>query len=251
MADLAVVIPAFNEAARLAACLADARAYLDVEWRGRYRILVVDDGSADATVKVARTALGDVGDVVSLPRNSGKGAAVRAGMRAAAEPLRLFCDADGATPFREITRLLRAVEAGADVAIGSRAIGDGHRQFGADVRSSAASSAQSPIWRVRRHRHFTGRIFSALVNAATGLSFHDTQCGFKLFTGGAADAIFSRAQIDGFAFDVEVLHLAQRLGLRVDEIGVSWHEVAGSKVRLFRDSRRMLHEIARIRRLHG
>ncbi len=248
--DLSVVIPAFNEAKRLGLCLGEARAYLEKHFAGRYRIFVVDDGSTDGTAQVAQEALGTTGEVIVLPRNCGKGAAVRAGMLAAKGQLRLFCDADGATPFHEIDRLLRVVEAGVDVAFGSRAKSGGKRSWN-EKTVPAKEAEEPPVWHVRPHRHLMGRVFSRIVKMGTGLRFQDTQCGFKLFRGDVAELLFTESRIDGFAFDVEILYLAQIHGFHAEEVAVSWHEVAGSKVHVCRDSWRMLKEIAHVRRLHG
>ena len=245
-----LVIPAFNEAARLPAFLAAATAHLRDLYPGSFEILVVDDGSTDATGALAARA-GTPVRLLPLPMNQGKGAAVRAGMLAARGGLRLFADADGATPIGEVTRLVRALDAGHDIAIGSRVGHAGRRVW---VRAAEAVPAAAPpvsappVWHVRRHRHYAGRAFAALVRGVVGSPFADTQCGFKLFRAAAADALFPLVRCRGWAFDVEVLALAARAGQRVTEVPVSWHETAGSRMHLGRDALQMASALWPIRR---
>lgn len=228
---LSVVIPAFNEAARLPAYLDEVVSFL--EGRGEaYEVLVVDDGSTDGTVASVRSLVDRYPAVRVLPlgRNRGKGAAVRAGMLAASGMARLFTDADGATPIAELKRLEPALAAGADVVIGSRALADP-----AVARST------------RTHRVLAGRVFSWLV-ARLGLrGVVDSQCGFKLFTAAAAEALFGALETAGFGFDVELLLRAQRAGYRVVEVPVNWADQAGSKVGVLRSGPGMLGQIARAR----
>lgn len=248
--EISLVIPAFNEERRLPRFLAEARAYLQREYPGRHEIIVVDDGSRDATAWMARQLLGDQG-VLLLPHNSGKGAAVRAGMRAARGRLRLFADADGATPIAEEARLRRRIEAGSSIAIGSRAASGGRTRFSFKaVPTRPAPSGEAVEWHVRPTRHVSGRIYSWCVRTLLGLAQSDTQCGFKMFTAEAAEQVFSHAVFDRFAFDAELLLIAARLGLPVAEVPVHWHEVKGSKIRMWRDAPQMLTELFRIRRQH-
>ena len=222
-----VVIPAYNEALRLPAYLADVVAYFD----GRdepYEVLVVDDGSADETAARVREAQA-VHPSVTLHRlavNRGKGFAVRAGMRAARGALRLMADADGATPIGEVKRLEAAIQSGADVAVGSRALPD-----------------PSVSRQVRLHRKVSGEIFNALVRLLSVGGISDTQCGFKLFRGPAAEALFGELQTAGFGFDVELLLLARRRGYRVVEVAINWADQPGSKVGVLKDGPRMLAQI--------
>jgi len=249
--EFSLIIPAFNEERRLPRFLAEARAYLQREFPGRYEILVVDDGSRDATAWMARQMLGDVG-VILMPYNAGKGAAVRAGMRAARGRIRLFADADGATPIAEESRLRKAIDDGsAAVAIGSRAAKGGKLKYSMKDAPTRPAPTETPVeWHVRPSRHLTGRIYASMVHSILGLTESDTQCGFKMFTAEAVQEIFSRAILDRFAFDAELLLIAQRLGLPVKEIPVHWHEVKGSTVRIWRDAPQMLLELFRIRRQH-
>jgi dolichyl-phosphate beta-glucosyltransferase len=227
-----VVIPAYDEALRLPAYLVEVVAYFD----GRdepYEILVVDDGSRDETAarvldaQAAHPAL----TLHRLAVNRGKGFAVRAGMRAARGDLRLMTDADGATPIGEVKRLEAAIQAGADLAVGSRALPD-----------------PSVSRQVRLHRKLSGELFNLLVRSLGVPNIRDTQCGFKLFRGAAADRLFSELQTDGFGFDVELLLLARRHGYKVAEVAINWADQPGSKVGVWKDGPRMLAQILAARR---
>lgn len=242
---LSLVIPAFNEAERLPGFLEEATTYLRAEFGSACEVIVVDDGSRDDTASLAEAAFEnwDAGQVIRLPQNAGKGAAVRAGMLAARGDFCLFADADGATPIAEERKLRTALTRGADVAIGSRAKG-GTRQFIALGKGEgAAPVADTALWNVRLHRHLLGRVFSALIRTLVGLPYADTQCGFKMFRHRVVAPLWSRLGTAGFAFDVELLVRAQELSLRVEEVGVRWSEKPGSKVRLGADSVQMLRDV--------
>lgn len=230
-----IVIPAFNEARRLPRYLEEIVTYFD--GRGEsYEVIVVDDGSTDETVAlVTRTATGHPRvRVLSLARNEGKGAAVRRGMLAAGGELRLFADADGATPIAEVKRFEPALAAGADVVIGSRAMAD-----------PAVCVVAQP------HRMAAGRVFNWMV-ARLGLGgIADSQCGFKLFLGRVAEDLFARVQTPGFGFDVELLLLARAAGYRTVEVPVNWTDQAGSKVGVISHGPGMVWEILRARWRQG
>jgi dolichyl-phosphate beta-glucosyltransferase len=227
-----IVIPAFNEARRLPPYLEEVAGFFD--GRGEtYEIVVVDDGSTDETRAVAQAAAArhPALRVLPLGRNRGKGAAVRAGMLAATGALRLFTDADGATPIAELKRLEPALAAGADLVIGSRVLVD-----------------PAVAIRARPHRVWAGRVFNRLV-AWLGLrGVADSQCGFKLFTAAAAQRLFAALQTEGFAFDVELLLRAQAAGYRVIEVAVNWADQEGSKVGVLTSGPGMLLQILRARR---
>lgn len=218
---LSVVIPAYNEAARLPVFLDSVVAWC-LEHEPHFEVIVVDDGSSDDTVELATRR--DV-RVISHQRNAGKGAAVRTGMLAARGELRLFADADGATAMSELPSL---IEAQADIAIGSRE--------GRDKRVEASAL-----------RRFLGRWFNRAVRMGAIKRIRDTQCGFKLFRP-VAHGLFEIAQENGFAFDVELLLLAQKKGLDVKEVFVNWTEIPGSKVSLMRDGVKMLKAVRRIKK---
>lgn len=253
---LSLVIPAFNEASRLPAFLDTAIAHLRERYPDAFEIVVVDDGSDDDTATVAARTDAPV-RVIRSAANRGKGAAVRTGMLAARGARRLFADADGATPIDQERRLAAALAAGADVAIGSRAAPGGARVWVRDDALSVvppagvAAGDTAPQWHVLRRRHVLGRVFAWLVSAALGLRFADTQCGFKLFTAAAATTLFTDLRCEGWAFDVEILASAERHGLRVVEIPVTWHETARSKVRIGRTGVEMLWALWSLRRRAG
>jgi dolichyl-phosphate beta-glucosyltransferase len=229
--DLSIVIPAFNEEARVGPTLQDYLAYCRKTGR-RAELIVVDDGSLDRTSVVVNALSSEFPEIrlIRLAENRGKGHAVRSGVVNAQGKFVLFADADGATPLPEIERLEAALAAGADVAIGSRALGD------ARVKVEA-----------RLYRRIIGRIFHGIVEMLTVPGVKDTQCGFKLFRGAVAHDLFSRMRIRGFSFDVEVLMMAQRRGYRIAEVPVNWTHQPGSKVNLVTDSARMLRDLFIIR----
>lgn len=214
--ELSLVVPAFNEEKRLPVSLARI-----ADWLGSRtpqisaEVLVVDDGSSDRTAAVAeKTAagLGLVFRVIRLPENRGKGAAVRAGVLEARGAQVLVTDADLSTPIEEVDKLLAA---GAPVAIGSRG-----------VDATLVKERQS-LFRVA-----SGRLFNLLVRVLAVSGIRDTQCGFKLFRADAAREIFSRATVDRFAFDVEALLLARRLGYAIAEVPVLWFNSPDTRVGL-------------------
>jgi len=226
-----IVIPAYNEAARLPRYLREVISYFD--GRGEpYEVIVVDDGSSDGTEGTVRE-IAHRHPAVALVRfaeNHGKGHAVSAGMRLARGALRLMTDADGATPIVEVKRLEGALQSGADVAIGSRALRD-----------------PSVLRQTRWQRRLGGFVFNL---AARGLGVGnvvDTQCGFKLFRSGVAEDLFGALQTDGFGFDVELLLLARRRRYRVVEVPINWADQPGSKVGVLRHAPGMLGEIVAAR----
>jgi dolichyl-phosphate beta-glucosyltransferase len=231
--DLSVVIPAYNEEARLEPTLGRVIEYCR-EHHPEFEVLVVDDGSTDGTRDlVERIAAGEQRvRLIALGDNRGKGAAVRAGMLAARGREVLFSDADLATPIEELVVLRQRLAGGCDVAIASRAAP------GADIR-------------VRQHRmrEFMGRTFNVLVRLVALDGIRDTQCGFKLFRREAARDLFGRARVDGFAFDVEILWLA-RGRYQVAEVPVAWSHIEESKVSPGGDAARMFVDLIRIRWMH-
>ena len=230
-----VVIPCFNEAARIGATVRATVDYLHKN-SPESELIVVNDGSSDATAAIARGIISGAKITTRLLENfpnRGKGVAVRSGLLAAQKPIALFSDADLSTPLEETAKVIEPIANGElDIAFGSRALD--RRLIG-----------QHQPWR----REQAGRVFNLLARLATGLTFWDTQCGFKAFRMDACRPILEAARIDGFAFDVELLFLAHRAGLRIREIPVRWNHSEGSKVRFFQDSLRMLWEIITLRRL--
>lgn len=227
---LSIVIPAYNEANRIGQTLEKIYAYLDAQGLTA-EILVVDDGSSDQTASVAREVAGERSlEVLSYGGNRGKGFAVRYGLLRAQGERVLMTDADLSTPIRELAQLERALDSGRDIAIGSRAV------KGANVVVS-----QSGL------RKYGGKVFNLMVRMILPMPFKDTQCGFKLFDARRCQGVFESMRLDGFSFDVEMLHLALRQGLRVAELPVEWHNSPETKVSFARDAARMLRDVIKIR----
>jgi dolichyl-phosphate beta-glucosyltransferase len=226
---LSVVLPAYNEVARIATCIEGARAYLEAQDYAS-ELIVVSDGSTDGTARIAREAGGTRVRVIETTPNRGKGSAVRAGVLAAAGAHVLFSDVDLSTPLSEVGRFLARHAEGADVVFGSRALD------ASDVQVRQA------WW-----RESMGRTFNRIARRIARVDMDDTQCGFKSFRRAAARAIFERTRIDRYAFDVEVLWIARALGLRVVELPVTWRNDPDSKVDPVRDSARMLLDLVAIR----
>lgn len=231
--SLAVVIPAYNEERRILATVATIGAYLQ-ERAYDAEILVVDDGSLDRTVQVVRGLLPRFPflRVLSYKPNMGKGYAVRTGVMASSKKAVLFSDADLSTPISEIEALWPWLERGFQVVIGSRAL----KQSRILVRQGAV-------------RERMGRTFNRILGMLGVHGIPDTQCGFKLFQRDAALAIFSKLRTYRFAFDVEVLLRARRLGYRMAQVPVQWSNSPDSRVRMVRDAARMLLDVLKIRRL--
>jgi dolichyl-phosphate beta-glucosyltransferase len=228
--SLTIVLPAYNEAARLGPALDELFAYLHGtesarpgglkpgEPGERWSVLVVDDGSRDGTAAIAlghREAQGPTPRlrVLRVP-HAGKGAAVRAGMLASASDLAIFADADMATPPDQLPRLTRALES-ADLALGSRVQPDG-----SDRRAGQPA-----------YRRVLGRLFHALAAAWVTGAVPDTQCGFKGFRREAAHDLFARQRIGSIVFDAEIIHLARRRGYRIAIVPVEWSDRRGSRMR--------------------
>jgi hypothetical protein len=193
-------------------------------------VVLIDDGSTDETATVARRLLAPLPrhQVVSLPANGGKGAAVRTGVAMARGPYVAYMDADMAIDPRAVPSLLHALQS-SEAAIGSRAL------------------AHSMVDGTYAVRAVMGRLFNRLVTTGTGLGLQDTQCGFKAFRTPAARLLFHLVGIDRFAFDVELLARARRLGLRITEVPVHWKNVPGSSVHPLHDSVTMLADVYRSR----
>jgi len=228
--ELSVVIPAYNEAARLPQFLDSALGWLVASGMG-FEVIVVDDGSSDATAEEVKKRQPSQPNLrlIRHTNNAGKGAAVRTGMLAARGDKRLFADADGATAMDELPPLLAAQNDQTLIAIASRE-GGGKR-----VQVSGL-------------RKFLGRWFNRVVRMGSVRGLRDTQCGFKLFSGAQAWGLFALSQENGYAFDVEVLFLAQRKGLKITEVPVNWTEMPGSKVSVWRDGMKMLRAVRRVKR---
>lgn len=231
MPRLAVIIPAYNEETRIRPTLARVNEFLQAQPYS-WRVVVVSDGSRDGTNQaVVDFAAGHPGfELLAYEPNHGKGYAVRRGMLEIEAEYLLFSDADLAAPIEEIDKLWKAVESGADIAIGSRPLKDSRLEI------------RQP-W----YREMLGRLFNKAVQVLAIKGIDDTQCGFKLFRLDVARDVFSRCKIDGFGFDFESLMIARDLGYRIAEVPIRWSHQEGSKVVLMRDGPRMLNDLIRLR----
>jgi dolichyl-phosphate beta-glucosyltransferase len=231
--ELSVVVPAYNESQRLPQTLSVVKPYLSalgLSWE----LILVNDGSSDSTMDLIRSEQGlDPAHVrgIDLQPNRGKGRAVAAGVAASQGALVLISDADLSTPIDEWPNLKAALDAGSDVAIGSRA-----------KRGSRIEVSQPA------HRVLMGKIFNLIVQIVVLPGYWDTQCGFKLWKGPVAREVFAQMKLDGnVAFDVEVLYRARRRGFRIAEIPVRWYDSIPSRISPFHHSAEALVDIARIR----
>ena len=229
--SVSIIVPAYNEEARVRNCLDDILLYFSASSID-YEVLVVSDGSIDRTAEVvtAYSAKYNQIKLLEYSPNHGKGYAVKYGMLRASKQLSIFADADGSTPFAEFTRLLNEIEAGNDIAIGSRAMPSEHTRI-----------------KAKFHRRVIGRIFNFFLSRLLLPGIHDSQCGFKLFKSECAKHLFSMQKSEGFSFDYEILFLARKLGYSIKEVAVNWKNVDGSKVNLIADSLHMFIDIFRIR----
>ncbi|MGA9544306.1 MAG: dolichyl-phosphate beta-glucosyltransferase [Candidatus Sulfotelmatobacter sp.] len=228
-----IVIPAYNEGARLGATLEKVLGYLRAQgWSAEAEVIVVNDGSRDNTADLVR-GFADRDPMLRLvenPGNRGKGYAVRNGMLNARGEVVVFSDADLSSPIEEMPKLLAALAGGADIAIGSRWL-----------RVELQTRRQS------LHRQLFGRVFNLLLRIILGLQFKDTQCGFKAFTRRAAQTIFPMERIERWGFDPEILFLARKFGFRVEEVPVLWGHSGDTRIHPLLDGARMFWEMLRIR----
>ena len=234
--QLSIVIPAYNEAARIERAL--ERVLACVEERGwDAEVLVVDDGSTDATPEIVESWMERKGDryrrlhLIQNPGNCGKGYSVRNGLLQAAGEIVMFTDADLSAPMEEAERLFQAIHEGADVAIGSRWM-DRQRQ-----------TIEQPMY-----RQVFGRCFNWITRRVMGLPFKDTQCGFKAFRREVAQVIFRLQTIERWGFDPEILFIARKLRYAIREVPVTWGHDERSRLSYLKDGLKMLEEMALIRR---
>ena len=231
--DLSIVVPAYNEEHRLPPTLARLSAYLATQPL-RWEIVVVDDGSRDATCAVVEAAMATIPNLrlVRQSPNRGKGAAVRLGMLAARGQIRVMSDADGSMSPDQLPRLLAPLVAcTADIAIGSR------------YAEGAKTDVKQPLYRV-----LWSRLANRVIQRSLVPGVRDTQCGFKAFTAEAARALFELGRIDGWAFDLEILALARRAGFAIAEVGVEWTDDRRSRVNPIKDMWKVVREAMTIRK---
>ena len=228
---VSVVIPAYNEARRLRLSLPQVAGFLAARPESA-EVIVVDDGSTDATAELVQNMSADLPGLRLLrhPANGGKGSAVRTGMLSARGEYVLFTDADLSSPISELDRLLEPLRTGYDLVIGSRAL-----------QPEWITVHQSPF------REASGRLFNFFARRIARMDFRDTQCGFKLFRREAARVLFAHQRIPGFGFDVELLYLARKFGYRALEVPVHWAHSDMTKVHPLRDGARMFVDLLAIR----
>ena len=228
---MSVVVPCYNEEQRLPRTIEQIERYLDGK-HVAYELILVDDGSADATRTVMDAAVDrhEGVRVEALPRNRGKGRALALGVQAAKGDEILLSDADLSTPIEELDKLEAALSAGAGVAIGSRALRDSRVEI------------SQPFYRV-----LMGKGFNLIVQAVLLPGIWDTQCGFKLFRAEVAHSVFADLITDGFGFEPEVLYRARKQGVRIVEVPVVWRNSAPTKVSAVRSSLDMLKHVIRLR----
>jgi glycosyltransferase involved in cell wall biosynthesis len=225
-----LIIPAFNEEARLPSTIRQVARYLQSQPYS-WEILVVDNASTDATAQVVERLQREVPNLYLLHEPvRGKGAAVRTGMLAAQGEFRFICDADLSMPIEELEKFLPPTLEDFDIAIASREV-------------PGAVRINEPAY-----RHWIGRVFNAFVRLIALPGLQDTQCGFKCFRAAAAEDLFPRQTIHGWTFDVEILFLARQRGYRIVEVPIRWVHIPGSRVRILHDSVAMFLDLLRIRR---
>lgn len=230
---VSIVIPAYNEEKRLPPTLAKLDQYVQGGRLCVEEVLVVNDGSRDDTAALVRrhAAQHPYLKLLENPGNQGKGYSVRHGMLAAQGDWVLLSDADLSTPLEQAEKLMASAKsAGAQIAIGSRAL------------DRSLIGVHQPVF-----REYSGRVFNSVMRMLTGLTFLDTQCGFKLYEREAARAVFSRQILKGFSFDVEHLFIARKLGIPTIEVPVVWNDVEGTKVSMSQGLR-SFGDLLRIRR---
>ena len=230
-ATYSVILPAYNESARISATLDKILAHAtERDWN--VEVIVVNDGSSDDTAAIVRDYASKyaVLRLLENPGNRGKGYSVRNGMLRAKGDILLFSDADLSSPIEEADKLFSAIAKGADIAIGSRWV-----------------DRRLQIRRQPLYRRLFGRIFNLALRIILGLQYKDTQCGFKAFTRRSAQAIFPLQKIERWGFDPELLYLAKRFGFTVSEVPVAWSHREGTRIHPLRDGIRMFSELVKVR----
>jgi glycosyltransferase involved in cell wall biosynthesis len=232
---LSIVIPAFDEEARLGDTVRKILQFIEKE-KLSAELIIVDDGSSDKTAETGEAACAEFPDlqtkVIRYEKNRGKGYAVKIGLQASEADIALFSDADLSTPIEELDKLIKPIQDGEyDVTFGSRAL------------DRSLITTHQPVLREQG-----GRVMNLIIRTMSGLPFADTQCGFKAFNMKKFRPLLDAMQIDRFGFDIEFLFVADYNQLRLKEIPVRWNNVEGSKVSVVRDTRRMINELRQIRR---
>jgi dolichyl-phosphate beta-glucosyltransferase len=231
---ISIILPVYNEEQRIGKTLEAIGEYLNKK-NIDYELIIVDDGSTDNSVKVVEEFFLSRPQIkyklLKNNKNLGKGAAIRKGVFSAEGKLVYFTDADLSTPIEEMFKFIDVIEKeGYDIVIGSRGLKESkilvHQPF---------------------YRETMGKIFNKIIKILLMKDFNDTQCGAKMFKNEVAKKVFSLSKIDNFAFDVEILYIAKKLGFKIKELPVVWKNSKGSKVKLFVDSLNMLLSLFKIR----
>jgi dolichyl-phosphate beta-glucosyltransferase len=231
--NISVIIPAYNEEQRIEASLIRIKDYLDNNFDS-YEIIIVDDCSTDKTGEILSRYKSDKVSVLRNDSNRGKGFSVKRGVLEARYSLVLFSDSDLSTPIEELSNFIQYIEDGYDVVIASRNLEGSHRKV------------KQPFY-----RQVMGRVYPVMANLIAVKGIKDTQCGFKLFKEKAAKRIFRLQTLDRFSFDVEILYLAQKHGLKIKEAPVVWIDKEGSKVNFWEDGIKMIFDLLIIRYNHA
>ena len=233
--DLSIVIPAYNEEWRLPPTLLDMIDYFDSR-NLDYEIIVVDDGSTDHTAAVVKKMkkIRQQVCLIQLPKNRGKGHAVKTGVLNSHGKYVLFADADGSTPIKEIERLEAHFDKDTKIVIGSRAL-----------------SSEDTFVTMRWYHPLLERVFNFCVKLLILPGIADTQCGFKMFTAECAHFLFERQKAERWSFDIEILFIARKAGLQIAEVPINWNDVPGSKVNLFLDAMGMFGDIFTFKAHHA
>ena len=227
---LSLILPAYNEEKRLDECMEKVAGYL-ASRNDPIEVILVENGSSDRTYEMACSYAERYPWLKVLQeKKPGKGNAVRRGMLEARGKYRMFADVDFSMPVSEVDHFIPPTLSGYQVAIGSREV------------KGAVRYNEPP------RRHFTGRVFNLIVRILAVPGIHDTQCGFKCFSAEAAEKLFRLQRIDGWAFDAEVLFIAQHLGYQIIEVPVQWYYDGNSKINVIRDSVKMFRELLQIRK---
>lgn len=227
---LSIVVPAYNEEARLPASLQAIAEFVEQQTYP-VEVIVVDNNSTDSTQAIAQELASEQPYIrVLFEKTQGKGAAVRTGMLAARGQYRFICDADLSMPIEEVEKFLPPQLSGYDIAIASR-------------EAPGAVRYNEP-W----YRHLMGRVFNTIVRLFAVPGFQDTQCGFKMFRDDVAESVFPLQTMNGWSFDVEVLYAAQRRGYRIVEVPINWYYKDNTRIHPIRDSINMFAEVFKIRR---
>ena len=228
---ISIIIPAYNESARILPSLRRLDEYLHGHFRG-FELIVVNDGSSDTTEDVVVHSKKEIPSIQysGYKENRGKGYAIRQGVALSTGDIILVSDADLSTPIEEVEKLLVPYDDGYHVVIGSRGL------------EASSIMVRQPWW-----REFMGKTFNRIVRMLLLEGFKDTQCGFKLFNGSIGRELFKQATVDRFAYDVEVLYLAVKAGCKIKEVPVKWLNSPASRVRPLRDSFQMAKDLVRIR----